>query len=390
MPFISWACLNLGREEVKNSIMLKNLIRVLSALIGAVLGYGAFSLVKDIVSNFGITLPQIITNNETIAAAITAIIFGIFFFIIAPAIANQGVRLAKKLGADLQNVSAGSIAYGAVGLLFGLMIATLLAQLFRIIPNSYVYAAVVVVTYVVSCYLCVVVAAMKGKDFIKGLLSLGKQSDQRSKPQTGESQTEAVPKVFDTSVIIDGRIAGIMNSGFLEGPVIIPDFVLVELRHIADSADSLKRTRGRRGLDILNKIREDYGVEIYNTDNEKVLKEIPEVDVKLLKLAELIDGYVVTNDFNLNKVAGINGVRVLNINELANCLKPVVIPGEDMQVTLMKEGKNREQAIGYLDDGTMIVVENGYDMIGTTQEIRVTSVLQTSAGRMIFGRLKNA
>ena len=380
----------MGREEVKNSIMLKNLIRVLSALIGAVLGYGAFSLVMGIVSNFDIRLPDIIANNETIAASATAIIFGIFFFIIAPAIADQGVRLAKKLGADLQNVSAGTIAYGAVGLLFGLMIATLLAQLVRIIPNDYVYAAVVVVTYVVSCYLCVVVAAMKGKDFIKGILSLGKQSDQRSKAQDGETQTEAVPKVFDTSVIIDGRIAGIMKAGFLEGPVIIPDFVLVELRHIADSADSLKRTRGRRGLDILNKIREDYGVEIYNTDNEKVLKEIPEVDVKLLKLAELIDGYVVTNDFNLNKVAGINGVRVLNINELANCLKPVVIPGEDMQVTLMKEGKNREQAIGYLDDGTMIVVENGYDMIGTTQEIRVTSVLQTSAGRMIFGRLKNA
>ena len=370
--------------------MLKNLIRVLSALIGAVLGYGAFSLVMGIVSNFDIRLPDIIANNETIAASATAIIFGIFFFIIAPAIADQGVRLAKKLGADLQNVSAGTIAYGAVGLLFGLMIATLLAQLVRIIPNDYVYAAVVVVTYVVSCYLCVVVAAMKGKDFIKGILSLGKQSDQRSKAQDGETQTEAVPKVFDTSVIIDGRIAGIMKAGFLEGPVIIPDFVLVELRHIADSADSLKRTRGRRGLDILNKIREDYGVEISNTDNEKVLKEIPEVDVKLLKLAELIDGYVVTNDFNLNKVAGINGVRVLNINELANCLKPVVIPGEDMQVTLMKEGKNREQAIGYLDDGTMIVVENGYDMIGTTQEIRVTSVLQTSAGRMIFGRLKNA
>ena len=368
--------------------MFKNLIRVLSALIGAVFGYAAFSIVMDIVANFGIRLPDIIRNNETIAAAATAIIFGIFFFIIAPAIADQGVRVAKRLGTDLQNVSAGTIAYGAVGLLFGLMIATLLAQLVRIIPNDYVYAAVVVVTYVVSCYLCVVVASMKGKDFIKGLRSLPKQADSRSKAHSGESRTEAVPKVFDTSVIIDGRIAGIMKSGFLEGPVIIPDFVLVELRHIADSADSLKRTRGRRGLDILNTIREDYGVEIYNTDNEKVLKEIPEVDVKLLKLAELIDGYVVTNDFNLNKVAGINGVRVLNINELANCLKPVVIPGEDMQVALIKEGKNHEQAIGYLDDGTMIVVEDGRKEIGNTTTIRVTSVLQTSAGRMIFGRLK--
>ncbi|MBQ3282037.1 MAG: PIN domain nuclease [Eubacterium sp.] len=368
--------------------MFKNLIRVLSALIGAVLGYGMFGLVKYVLGRFGVSFPEIVLKNESVAAAATAIISGILFFIIAPAIADQGVRLAKNLGKDLQNVSAGTIGYGAVGLLFGLMIATLLAQLFRIIPNQYVYAAVVVVTYAVSCYLCAAVAAMKGKDFIRGILSLPGQSEPRSRSGSDGTSVEAVPKVFDTSVIIDGRIAGIMKAGFLEGPVIIPDFVLVELRHIADSADSLKRTRGRRGLDILNSIREEYGVEIYNTDNEKVLKEIPEVDVKLLKLAELIKGDVVTNDFNLNKVAGINGVRVLNINELANCLKPLVIPGEDMLVTLMKEGKNREQAIGYLDDGTMIVVENGHGMIGTTQEIRVTSVLQTSAGRMIFGRLK--
>ena len=368
--------------------MFKNLIRGRWALIGAVLGYGMFGFVMYVAEKFKVELPEIIANNDSVAAVATAIISGIIFFIIAPAIADQGVRMAKNLGKDLQNVSAGTIGYGAVGLLFGLLIATLLAQLFRIIPNDYVYAAVVVVTYAVSCYLSAAVAAMKGKDFVKSILSLPGQTESKGKSKDG-STDEPVPKVFDTSVIIDGRIAGIMKAGFLEGPVIIPDFVLVELRHIADSADSLKRTRGRRGLDILNTIREDYGVEIYNTDNEKVLKEIPEVDVKLLKLAELIHGDVVTNDFNLNKVAGINGVRVLNINELANCLKPVVIPGEDMQVTLMKEGKNREQAIGYLDDGTMIVVENGHGMIGTTQEIRVTSVLQTSAGRMIFGRLKN-
>lgn len=368
--------------------MFKNLIRVLSALIGAVLGYAVFGLVLYVSGKLGVELPDVITKNETVAALAIAIISGIIFFIIAPAITDQGVRLTRNIGKDLQNVSAGTIGYGAVGLLFGLLIATLLAQLFRIIPNQYVYAAVVVVTYAVSCYLCAAVAAVKGKDFIKGVLALPGQADSRSRSQDEPSE-RAVPKVFDTSVIIDGRIAGIMKAGFLEGPIIIPDFVLVELRHIADSADSLKRTRGRRGLDILNTIREDYGVEIYNTDNEKALKEIAEVDVKLLKLAELINGDVVTNDFNLNKVADINGVRVLNINELANCLKPVVIPGEDMQVTLMKEGKNREQAIGYLDDGTMIVVENGHGMIGTTQEIRVTSVLQTSAGRMIFGRLKN-
>jgi len=368
--------------------MFKNLIRVLTAFIGAILGYGVCGFVFYVLERFGVTIPASILEKQFFIAVATAIIFFVIFFIIAPALASGGIRTAASLGRDLQNVSAGTIAAGAVGLLFGLLIATLLAQLFKIIPNSYVYAAVVVITYAVSCYLCAAVAAMKGKDFVKGIIASANQGEQKSRPGRASTEDAKTPKIFDTSVIIDGRIAEIMKTGFLEGPIIIPDFVLVELRHIADSADSLKRIRGRRGLDILNKIRDEYGVEIYNTDNEKELKEIPEVDVKLLKLAELVNGDVVTNDYNLNKVAGINGVRVLNINELANCLKPVVIPGEDMQVALIKEGKNHEQAIGYLDDGTMIVVENGRDEIGKTATIRVTSVLQTAAGRMIFGRIK--
>lgn len=197
-----------------------------------------------------------------------------------------------------------------------------------------------------------------------------------------------IPKILDTSVIIDGRIVEIMKTGFLEGPIVIPEFVLVELRHIADSSDALKRNRGRRGLDILNKIQEDYGIEIYNTDSEKALKDIPEVDVKLLKLAQIMKGKVVTNDFNLNKVSVIKGVPVLNINELANAMKPMVIPGEVMTVTLIKQGKESGQAVAYLDDGTMIVVEDGRKKIGQTLDINVTSVLQTAAGRMIFGKVR--
>ena len=194
-------------------------------------------------------------------------------------------------------------------------------------------------------------------------------------------------EILDTSVIIDGRILEIIKTGFMEGPIVIPEFVLVELRHIADSSDALKRTRGRRGLDILNKIQEEYGIEIYNSDSEKSLKEIPEVDVKLLKLAQIMKGKVVTNDFNLNKVAVIKEVPVLNINALANALKPMVIPGESMTVTLIKQGKDQNQAVAYLDDGTMIVVENGRKQIGNTVDILVTSVLQTAAGRMIFGKV---
>ena len=197
-----------------------------------------------------------------------------------------------------------------------------------------------------------------------------------------------IPKILDTSIIIDGRVLEIMKAGFLEGPIIIPEFVLVELRHIADSSDSLKRVRGRRGLDILNKIQTEFEIQIYNTDQEKALKEIPEVDVKLLKLAQIMKGKLVTNDFNLNKVAAIKNVPVLNINDLANAVKPISIPGEKMNVKLVKAGKDREQAVAYLDDGTMIVVEDGRKYIGQDVDITVTSVLQTSAGRMIFGKIK--
>ena len=268
--------------------------------------------------------------------------------------------------------------------------------MFTFITNKYVYSFIIVITYFIFGYLGVVIATSKGKEMAGNILApRGKDQNQNQSQggsrfaRAGKKKSDAIPKIFDTSVIIDGRIAEIMKTGFLEGPIVIPEFVLVELRHIADSSDSLKRTRGRRGLDILNKIQKDYGVEIYNTDTEKALKEIPEVDVKLLKLAQLINGKVVTNDFNLNKVAAINGVSVLNINELANCLKPVVLPGEEMTVSLVKQGKDQSQAIGYLDDGTMIVVEDGRKQIGKTTKINVTSVLQTSAGRMIFGRLKN-
>jgi uncharacterized protein YacL len=179
-----------------------------------------------------------------------------------------------------------------------------------------------------------------------------------------------------------------MKTGFIEGTIVIPEFVLVELRHIADSSDGLKRNRGRRGLDVLNRIQTEHGIEIYNTDTEKALDDIPEVDVKLLKLAQIMNGKVVTNDFNLNKVAVIKGVEVLNINELANTLKPVVLPGEEMTLFLVKEGKEQGQAVAYLDDGTMIVVEDGKNHIGQTIDVIVSSVLQTSAGRMIFARTK--
>ena len=193
-------------------------------------------------------------------------------------------------------------------------------------------------------------------------------------------------KILDTSVIIDGRISDICDAGFLDGVLVIPHFVLRELQQVADSQDSLKRNRGRRGLDILQKIRNASGVTVQFVEND--YPAVAEVDMKLIELARDIDGKIVTNDFNLNKVAQLRGVQVLNINELANALKPIYLPGESMKVFILKEGKEFNQGVAYLDDGTMVVVDNARKMIGKTVETSVTSVLQTTAGKMIFGRFE--
>jgi uncharacterized protein YacL len=191
-------------------------------------------------------------------------------------------------------------------------------------------------------------------------------------------------RVLDTSVIIDGRIADVCETGFLDGTLVIPQFVLKELQLVADSADSMKRNRGRRGLDILQKIQKMAGVDVMISDID--FPDIREVDLKLIELARTLQGKIVTNDFNLNKVAQLRGVAVLNINELANALKPVVLPGEFMKVFILKEGKEYNQGVAYLDDGTMVVVDNARRMISKNIDVVVTSVLQTTAGKMIFGR----
>ena len=191
-------------------------------------------------------------------------------------------------------------------------------------------------------------------------------------------------KILDTSVIIDGRVADVCETGFVDGTLVIPQFVLKELQLVADSSDSLKRNRGRRGLDILQRIHKMSGIEVLISDID--FPEVREVDLKLIELARTMPGKIVTNDFNLNKVAQLRGVDVLNVNELANSLKPVVLPGEIMKVFILKEGKEYNQGVAYLDDGTMVVIDNARKMISKTIDIVVTSVLQTTAGKMIFGR----
>lgn len=379
--------------------MLKKLSGIVMMILGAVIGYGLFQLAGVLFEKGGHPYSSFMTPGEEVVISIAiALISSLIFFRLTPLIRRNSIKVADGIEKDLREVSTNDLITGVIGMIIGLIIAFLITQIYVSITNKFLYLAITIISYIVFAYVGIVIANKRGKDIFNAFVNKNtgvQQTAQTAGAATAEGglfakkkKYDAAPKIFDTSVIIDGRILEIMKTGFIEGPIIIPEFVLVELRHIADSSDSLKRVRGRRGLDILNKIQEEYGIEIYNTDNEKSLKEIPEVDVKLLKLAQLKNGKVVTNDFNLNKVATINGVKVLNINELANTLKPVVLPGEEMTVHLVKQGKDNSQAIAYLDDGTMIVVEDGRKMIGQTITINVTSVLQTSAGRMIFGRVK--
>ena len=375
--------------------MFKKLFKGIFTIFGALLGYEAFYLFRTFTEKQAGENAEYIqmTGVEEISMGLLfAIIFGFIFYCIAPSLGRQGNKMADNIGNELKGVSGSDLAAGTIGLIAGLVLAFLLTKIYQDVVSKAIYLTLTIAIYIILGFLGAVIGTKKGSEIITQSIAKmqpGRQDLQEENPYVyneKDRKRSRVPKILDTSVIIDGRILEIMKTGFLEGPIVIPEFVLVELRHIADSSDGLKRTRGRRGLDLLNKIQEEYGIEIYNTDSEKAIKEIPEVDVKLLKLAQIIKGKVVTNDFNLNKVAAIKEVPVLNINELANAMKPMVIPGETMTVTLIKQGKDQNQAVAYLDDGTMIVVENGRKKIGQTVEIMVTSVLQTAAGRMIFGK----
>ena len=275
--------------------------------------------------------------------------------------------------ASIRNLSA-----AVFGLVFGFFMAWLITNVLRLIPmDPRVFMSLQMALILIFCYLGMVIA-MRGKDEFNLIVPYVKF--------TRQDKSDDI-LILDTSVIIDGRIADICTTKFLEGRFVVPRFILKELQQIADSQDSLKRNRGRRGLDILHKIQKDSHIEV--TIHEEDFPEIKDVDAKLVKLAKLLSGKVLTNDFNLNKIASIQGVDVLNINELAGALRPVVLPGEELEVRITKEGKEYNQGVAYLDDGTMVVVDNTRHLIGQSIKVGVTSVLQTSAGRMIFARLED-
>jgi len=284
-------------------------------------------------------------------------------------------------------ISTSGLVVGLFGLIIGLLIALLLAPTLGQIP---VVGAYLQVLSTAIFGLAGVWVAIARKDDLLGLLSLHSRSLDRSALLRGRKrvpQNDKVSyKILDTSVIIDGRIADICKTGFVEGVLVVPRFVLEELQHIADSSDVLKRNRGRRGLDILREMQKDPHIVVQISDQD--FDDLSEVDSKLVRLAVSMDAKIITNDYNLNKVADLQGVKVLNINELANAVKPVVLPGEEMVVHVVKDGKESGQGVAYLDDGTMIVVDGGKRFLGEEVDVLVTSVLQTAAGRMIFAKPK--
>lgn len=309
----------------------------------------------------------------------SAIITFVLTIIFSKRITEGFVKVIRAAEARLAAMALADILLGVLGLIFGLLIALLLSTLTATLPFRWLTIFINVLLYIFLGWLGWRVMLLR-----RGDIELPRMF-RRHRGQ-GAAQGDAKPKVMDTSVIIDGRIFDICRTGILEGTIVVPNFVLQELRHIADSGDGLKRARGRRGLDILNKMQKELEQPVVIEDKD--YDDISEVDAKLLKLADELGGVVVTNDYNLNKVASVQSVPVFNINELANAIKPVLLPGEEMGVTIVKEGKEPGQGIGYLDDGTMIVVDGGRSRMDETLTVVVTSVLQTAAGRMIFARIK--
>lgn len=321
-------------------------------------------------------------GGERVALRVLAIIVGIVaggVYGLEKGNTLMGVSLGFGVGAclaliiglvagHLKKMPGKKIFFMAIGFLAGFVLGLLIGGFFQIKP--------------LTILLALLLGLLFGDVFASKADEILLSSEFRSTIRG----TEPVCKILDTSVIIDGRIADICATGFLEGKMVVPRFVLEELQHIADSSDILKRNRGRRGLDILNKMQKEFGMQMEIIGDEQ--NEEIEVDAKLVSLAKKLSGKVITNDYNLNKVAELQGVSVLNINELANALKPVVLPGEEMSVQVIKDGKESGQGIGYLDDGTMIVIDGGKRFIGEEVGVLVTSVLQTAAGRMIFAKPK--
>lgn len=382
--------------------MLKNkpmarLMRVLITLLGAGLGAAIAALLTPIVSR---VWPEVFGNIQWIAAlyAGLCLLLGLLFFLLSPSMIDRTMRLIAGMESRWSRLSSRQLFWIGTGLVMGLAVAALVAQLILSLGTNLLTISLSALTYLVLGFVGFRIGLSRSRK--PSRRSRNRQPEPTPFEEMAEllmedEETEAASaaqgaarKYLDTSVIIDGRIADVAQTGFLEGDIVVPAFVLAELRHIADSADNLRRARGRRGLDVLSRLQKLPGLSI--TVDETDYPDAAEVDVKLLRLCRDKGGVVVTNDYNLNKVAAVTGIRVLNINDLANAVKPMLVTGEELNVQVVREGKEPGQGVSFLDDGTMIVIENGRRYVGDRVPVVVTSVLQTSAGRMIFAKLKSA
>lgn len=385
----------------KSNKFMERLMRFIITLLGAGIGTGIAALLLPFLAR---RYPDVISGFTGAVILYTGLILlgALIFFAFSYSIYTRCMQLMTALERRWDSMPTRQCALVLGGLLGGLLVAALLTQLVLSAGASLLTISFSALMYVMLGYVGSRIGLHRyregkrfghrrhrgGDSLSDEALSLTDEVLEEDEEPAPEAAPSAIPpKLLDTSVIIDGRILDIVKTGFLEGDIIIAQFVLAELRHIADSGDAMRRARGRRGLDVLAKLRElNTSIIIEETD----YPDVDEVDVKLLRLCRDRGGVVVTNDYNLNKVAGVTGIRVLNINDLANAVKPMLMAGEEMNVQIVREGKEPGQGVAYLDDGTMIVIENGRRHVGEAVPVVVTTVLQTSAGRMIFTRLKSS
>ena len=374
--------------------MIYRILRYVIAILVGTAAYVGMDSLAPIIDPYLVSQFESFGDMSLTIARISVLIFGtllgvIIGYLISSFILKQGLVIAKRLERILTHIPNQELIAGTIGLLFGLIIANLIGVAFNQVPIIGPYIPIILSA--IFGYSGLKIMARKGPEmynnYVQQWSGEGPKKTSRFKMfSTHKSdKTTSTPKLLDTSVIIDGRIKELCNTGFIEGPLMVPLFVLNELQIISDSADATKRNRGRRGLDILKEMQDanKVAIEVIEDDYD----DLTEVDSKLMRLALDKQWKLMTNDFNLNKVARVQGIEVLNLNELANVLKPALIAGEWIHVQIMKEGKEVHQGVAYLDDGTMIVVEDGKPYVGQTVEVMVTSILQTSAGRMIFARV---
>ena len=336
----------------------------------------AYQIFEKYNFSFMLNLPdESVFYIKTGVYIVSSLFFGLIFFISAPFAINWIYNIGNKFENTLSGYTSKEITSGTIGLVIGLLVAFLISDLIKLIPLVPFATILIIITYLMLAFMGI----RLGIKYVSEIIIVNKHEDESVKTSTSNY------KILDSSVIIDGRILELVRTEFLEGPFIIPIFILNQLKSVAENSDLLKRNRGRRGLDIINSLQNEDNIKIIMSETD--YPDISDIDTKILKLAEQFHAKVITNDYNLNKLATVMKVSVLNINELSNAIKPVALPGESMTVNIVKPGKEYGQGIGYLEDGTMIVIENGGDYIGKIMEVTVTTSLQTNAGRMIFTRI---